>query len=82
MQTYDLLVLVPIVQRPSPDGFRATDPTFQRAIEERLVREVGERGLPALRLGIDARDRWLADVEREVLAELAPPQLELLPGWP
>lgn len=78
MQTYDLLVMVPIVDRPSPDGFRATDPVFQRAIEERLDRELAARDVPVLRLDVDARAQWLDRVEADVLAKLAPPQLELL----
>ena len=78
MQTYDLLVMVPIVERPSPDGFRATDPVFQRAIEERLDRELAARDVPVLRLDVDARAHWLDRVEADVLAKLAPPQLELL----
>jgi hypothetical protein len=77
VRTYDLLVLVPIVDRPSPDGFRATDPVFQKLIADRLSRELAARDLPVLRLDVDARASWLDVVERDVLAMLAPPQLEL-----
>jgi nicotinamide riboside kinase len=78
MASYDLLVFVPVVAAPSPDGLRATDPVFQRAVEDRLMREVERRGLPALRLDGNAREHWLERVEREVWARMAPPQLELL----
>ena len=78
MRSYDLLVLVPIVDRPSPDGFRATDPAFQKLIEDRLAREVADRDLPVLRLGVDSREGWLEAVEAEILRALSPPQLELL----
>jgi nicotinamide riboside kinase len=78
MTTYDLLVMVPVTGAPSPDGLRATDPEFQRAVADRVERELDRRGLPALRLGPDDRDAWLDRVEREALARLAPPQLPLL----
>jgi nicotinamide riboside kinase len=78
MSTYELLVFVPITAAPSPDGLRATDPVLQRAVEERLSREIERRRLPALRLHETAREQWLERVEREVWQRLAPPQLELL----
>lgn len=76
--TYDLLVHVPIVDEPSPDGVRSADPAFQRAVDERLASELARRGL--VPLGLDAGDRggWLARVEAEVLERLRPPQLRLL----
>jgi hypothetical protein len=78
MSTYDLLVTVPITGAPNPDGLRATDPGFQRAVADRLLRELDRRELPALRLDADARDGWLDEVERAALERLAPPQLALL----
>ena len=78
METYDLLVMVPITHVPSPDGLRATDPTFQRAVEERVLKELQQRKLPMLRLEPDKRSVWLETVETEVMRKLAPPQLELL----
>lgn len=78
MHTYDLLVVVPVTEEPSPDGLRATDPIFQSAIEARLLEEIGKRGLEALPLSAEARERWLDDVEREVLARIGPSQLRLL----
>jgi len=78
MHTYDLLVMVPVTEEPSPDGLRATDPVFQGAVEDRLVRELDERGLKAHRLDPDDRTAWLEGVEREVLERIGPSQLRLL----
>jgi len=78
LPSYDLLVRVPILDVPSPDGVRAADPAFQRAVDERLERELAARGLPLLRLAADASDGWLDEVERAARELLAPPQLELL----
>ncbi|MEO8504194.1 MAG: AAA family ATPase [Acidobacteriota bacterium] len=78
MTTYDLLIHVPIVDAPRPDGVRAVDPGFQRAIEERLSTELAARGSRSHRLLADQRDGWLDEVEALVLARLSPPQLRLL----
>lgn len=78
LTTYDVLVHVPIVEGPSPDGIRSVDPTFQRAVEERLMRELAERGLPYVALDAQSRARWLDTVEDEVLKRLRPAQLPLL----
>ncbi len=78
MGTYDLLVTVPITGALAADGLRAIDPDFQRAVDDRLLRELDKRGLAALRLGADTRERWLDEVEAEAMRRLAPPQLALL----
>jgi nicotinamide riboside kinase len=78
LATYDLLVLVPVTTAPSPDGLRATDPTFQLAVEERCDKEIRARGIEALRLDPARREHWLDDVERAVIDRLQPPQLALL----
>jgi len=79
IQSYDLLVHVPVVERPSPDGIRSASPAFQLAVEERLVRELEDRGIGALRLDPGQRPGWLDDVEREVWDRvLGPVQLPLL----
>ncbi len=76
--TYDLLVQVPIVGIPRADGMRSTDPSFQNAVHERLVKEVKDRGLEVLDLkGID-RANWLDRVEDVVKSHLRPEQLELI----
>ena len=71
MRTYDLLVLVPITEAPSPDGLRATDPVFQHAVEDRVIREVRGRRLTTIFLDPAARERWLEEVEAE---NLRPPR--------
>ena len=78
MTTYDLLVRVPVVEQPSADGIRATDPGFQLAVETRLDQELDRRGLTTLGLDPALRDGWVARVEEEVLARLELPQLSLL----
>jgi nicotinamide riboside kinase len=78
MSTYDLLVLVPIVDEPRPDGLRATDPSFQYAVEDGVRRELQQRKLSALLLDPGRREGWLRLVEDEVMTRLAPPQLPLL----
>jgi nicotinamide riboside kinase len=77
IQGYDLLVHVPIVEQPSPDGIRSPDPGFQYAVEDKLRREIDERGLPTLFLDPAARPGWLDRVERTVWERLRPAQLPL-----
>ena len=78
MSTYDLLVLVPIVDDPRADGLRATDPSFQQAVENGVRRELDKRRLPAMLLDPGQREGWVRSVEDEVMTRLAPPQLPLL----
>lgn len=78
LRSYDLLVYIPIVDQPSADGVRATDPSFQRAVDERLLAELDRRGLLSLTLSPDARAGWVDAVEDEAWRLLRPPQLELL----
>lgn len=79
---YDLLVHVPVIEQPSPDGIRSANPGFQLAVEERLARELadlGEQGIEALHLDPSQRSEWLDQVEREVWDRiLGPLQLPLL----
>lgn len=78
LETYDLLVVVPITEAPQEDGIRTTDPEFQRLIEQRVRREIAEREIPALSLDPAARGTWLDGVEREILERLGERQLRLL----
>jgi nicotinamide riboside kinase len=78
MRTYDLLVHVPIVHQPNPDGVRALDPAFQRAVDQRLEAELDSRRLPALRLDPDQRHRWVDQVLEVIVDRIRPAQLELL----
>lgn len=79
LPTYDLLVYIPILAGPSPDGVRSPDPTFQRAVDERLRREVERRGLSPLRLDPEDRSSWLERVETEVRRRVDPGGLAQLP---
>ncbi|MEM9558269.1 MAG: ATP-binding protein [Acidobacteriota bacterium] len=76
-RTYDLLVRVPVVGMPSPDGLRSTDPSFQTEVDRRLGDEIEERGLAVLDLRGIGRDEWLQRVDDEVRLRLGPTQLEL-----
>ncbi len=78
MRTYDLLVHVPVVAAPEADGVRATDPSFQMAVEERLGRELAQRRLEAVQLDPGRREGWLDAVESLVWERLRPPQLRLI----
>lgn len=76
--TYDLLIQVPILDQPRPDGLRSTDPGFQTAVQDRLSREIERRGLPVFDLTPFERKEWLERVEGEVRERLRPAQLDLL----
>jgi len=78
MKTYDLLVQVPVVEEPSADGFRTTDPEFQRRVDDRLTRELEGRGLRATRLDPERRAEWLDQAEELVWSRVRPRQLSLL----
>ena len=76
--TYDLLVHVPAVAPPQPDGFRSGDPAFQLLVEERLENEIQRRSLEPLRLQGEDRESWLDQVESVVWDRFQPVQLPLL----
>ncbi len=78
MQTYDLLIFVPVVGAPTPDGVRATDPAFQLAVQERLREELRARRLQVKELVAERREAWLDDSAALVWQHLQPPQLSLL----
>jgi nicotinamide riboside kinase len=78
MKTYDLLVYVPICDLPSDDGVRSDNPTFQRAVDERLKAELERRRLDTLYLESTARSYWLDTVEEIARRRLEPAQLPLL----
>jgi nicotinamide riboside kinase len=78
LKTYTLLVHVPLVKLPQPDGIRASDPTFQREVAHRLEREIAVRGVAIVALDPFDSEGWLDRVEGAALAHLLPPQLPLL----
>ena len=78
MSGYDLLFHVPILDTPKADGIRATDPSFQRAVDQRLILELEKRRVTPAKLDPVDRENWLNIVEKIVWQHIAPPQLELL----
>lgn len=78
MRSYACLVYVPVLGGPRPDGFRAIDPVFQMAVDERLRKEIDQRHLTTLALDPRRRDHWIEDVEEHVMEALRPAQLPLL----
>lgn len=78
MKTYDLLIHVPIAGDLTADGVRATDPEFQRAVDERLARELDAHRLPVVRLNAARRASWLEEAEALVWGHVRPRQLRLL----
>ncbi len=78
ISTYDLLIRIPILSDPKVDGLRSTDPTFQRAIQNRLDLEIRDRNIEVLDLAVLPRDNWLDAIESLVRKSLRPAQLELI----
>lgn len=78
LKSYELLVHVPLLKTPQPDGVRAADPEFQRLVAARLEAELAARGVDCLRLDAARSELWLDEVEDVVLALLSPPQLSLI----
>lgn len=78
LDTYDLLVKVPILSDLKPDGLRSTDPAFRIAVHERLIREISTMDLQVIDLEGMERDCWLDHVEAVAKDRLGPAQLELI----
>jgi predicted ATPase len=68
MRGYDLLIKVPLVGTPSPDGVRDTDQVFLEAIDRLVDELLAERHVEALRLPASRRDDWAAIVTEQALA--------------
>ncbi|MEO1087548.1 MAG: AAA family ATPase, partial [Acidobacteriota bacterium] len=77
IRSYDLLVRIPILEDPNPDGLRSTDPVFQREVDARLLAEIDGRGLRVLDLTGVERERWVDRTEVAALERLGPAQLRL-----
>ena len=77
-KTYDLLVLVPVIEQPQADGLRAVDPQFQHEVEQTVRDELHKRGVSFFDLSEVPRDDWLDTIEQRVIDQLKPPQLDLL----
>ena len=72
LATYDLLIHIPIIERPSYDGIRAVDPHFQEQIQLLLDGMIAARSLRPLRLEPNERNQWCAQILDLVLPELQP----------
>ena len=68
MKTYDLLFKVPIVEAPSPDGFRDTDEFFMRSIDALVDTILRELKIPHETLPASERARWVEIARAAVLA--------------
>ena len=78
LKTYDHLVHVPIVERPSYDGIRAVNPRFQEQIQLLLDGMIAARGLCPLRLEPTERSQWCDRILETLLPDLQP-NLPLFP---
>jgi len=72
MPTYDVLVHVPISERPSYDGVRAVDPGFQKQIELLLEGMIAARSLNPIRLDPNSRVNWCRTIVDALLPKLEP----------
>ena len=79
LETYDVLIHVPLWIRPTYDGVRAVDAGFQEQVELLLEGMITARGLRPIRLEPDDRDAWGAGIE-EILLPRIEPTLPLFPG--
>ena len=68
MEGYELLIKVPIVGTPSPDGVRDTDELFMRSIDGLVDELLEARKLDCLRLPADRRGEWADIVTERALA--------------
>ena len=77
MDSYDLLVKVPVIAPPSFDGTRDTSVDFQLGIDKLIDQLTGEFGLECLQLPGDTRVGWLEMILRSLQLPDSPPQLDL-----
>jgi len=77
MQTYDLLVKVPVIAPPSFDGTRDTSVDFQSDIDQLINKLLAEFELDFLELPGDSRAGWLEMILRAMKLPDEPPQLDL-----
>jgi len=77
MNSYDLLVKVPVIAPPSFDGTRDTSVDFQLGIDDLIDKLLGEFGLEFLALPGDTRVGWMEMILRALRLPAEPPQLDL-----
>ena len=78
LPTYNVLIKVPLWTTPRWDGVRDTDLAFQRDIDALLDEQLQRRGLDALRLDVDERERW-GDVVMAQARAAGPPAALAVP---
>ena len=76
--SYSLLAWVPPIERPSFDGVRDLDPSYQLRIHDTIRQLLTDFGLTTLALDPLARDGWIDEVVRALPP--APEQLPLFSG--
>jgi len=77
MQTYDLLVKVPVIAPPSFDGTRDTSVDFQSDIDKLIDQLLVEFELDFLELPGGTRAGWMEMILRAMNLPDEPPQLDL-----
>lgn len=80
MDTYTLLVKVPILTPPRFDGTRDTSVDFQRAIDHLIDTLIDGYHLPRLVLPPTSREGWIPLVLQAAGLPPRPPQLDLFGG--
>ncbi len=71
IESYDLLLRVPVGRRPAQtDGVRDVDPDFQAAIDRRILRLLADWKIAHYDLEGISRNRWIAVAERAVTARI------------
>ena len=77
MQTYSLLVKVPVLTAPSFDGTRDTSVDFQEGIDRLINELLVEFKVPHVGLPAGSRDGWVHQVLAAMDLPTEPPQLDL-----
>ena len=77
MQSYDLLVKVPVIAPPSFDGTRDTSVDFQTGIDKLINELLADFALDCLELPGDSRAGWMEMILRAMKLPDEPPQLDL-----
>jgi len=77
MDSYDLLIKVPVIAPPSFDGTRDTSVDFQLGIDSLIDELLVEFGLDFLQLPGDSRVGWLEMILQAMQLPGEPPQLDL-----
>jgi hypothetical protein len=77
MQTYDLLVKVPVVAAPTFDGTRDVSIEFQHAIDRLIDELLDTLSLSRLRLPATDRTVWISQVLNALSLPPQPPQMDL-----